>query len=157
MMKKSALVVFFIFAAAALAGCDLHSPQGALGSAYHAVEKNDLDGFREALTGEALASYGSDQGLKQLQAEIAPFDHLKLENMLSSTVIRNPNGRGILRVYTVDVLGDRKFARGVMKNLRVFNATVICSEESVFVHGEPRNGTQDRTINEVLCKISNLN
>ncbi|MBI3542645.1 MAG: hypothetical protein HY075_05155 [Deltaproteobacteria bacterium] len=63
----------FLFATAALAaGCDDYSsPHAVVGTAFEATRAGNVELLRKALAGDALATWGSPEGLAKLRALIA--------------------------------------------------------------------------------------
>ena len=63
--------LLFLGLSAGLSGCyDITTPQGILTTAGEMVQKGDLNGLKGLLSGDALASYGTIDGLKILETHL---------------------------------------------------------------------------------------
>jgi len=96
---------------------DTSSPTRTIASAVNAIHKNEVDDLKATLTKEALANYGSQEGLKILQADLVGSKNL----VLGKAVLMDETGR--YRSYQQNLYGKKE---GRADKERIWNMDLLC-------------------------------
>jgi hypothetical protein len=100
-MKKLTTFGWVILALAATACTADSTPEHAVGTAFSALQKNNLIQFRETLSGTALEQYATQEGMTILQNKLGVQ---KLQVTTSQGATIEPTPAGAIDVYSVTVL-----------------------------------------------------
>ncbi|MBI3544632.1 MAG: hypothetical protein HY075_15280 [Deltaproteobacteria bacterium] len=162
-MKNILTVVALAAATMGLVGCDDYvTPSGVVRTAAEKIQKRELKGFKKALTGKALAEYGSSEGMASLEARVAKEPNVRVADaeLLSVAPVKNGTFQTAIKTYAVNVLAGQ--------NSRLLTATVLCDIYSVdnhvshcgIAHGPYAPGAEcvefDRSTELTECKISEI-
>ena len=136
--------------ASGLSACNnMGSPQSVVASAYHDLQKNDLAAFKETLSEEALAHYGTPASASQLQQKISGLTLGMGDVEMTSS--QNDGGGQWTQIYTVPVLskGSLVFTIGVSCQ---YAEAASCMSGSNPTDG-PLGGCQNYS---VFCSITSI-
>ena len=86
---------------------DLSSPEGVLGTAFRALQKEKVKTFKRTLRGDALEQYGSIVGMAEIINELQPLDVKLGETQLVRTELDGAKFP-TLRVFEVELLARQK-------------------------------------------------
>ena len=159
-MKKTLVFApLCVFTAVTFSGCtDFSSPRGVVLTAGYAVSINDLQSFRETLTGEALKRFGNAAAMAKLKKDFAGVK--KLSTGYSILLDSQQDGALTHNAYVIDVLDH---------DHRLITAYVNCVVEKIRVeHKKKPAGPQDTLpslpagpqvafMDWPTCKIARLN
>jgi hypothetical protein len=138
---KKAIVLGAVLALFGLSACnDFSSPQGVVGTAYHALKTNNPELFNKTLKGDALLNYGNLNGMAKLQDELKGLDVMAGNTVLVSTdPVGHSNWMVKARHYTVDVMG-KKAGDVSAQFARVLTANVDCEVSYDWERDYPMDG-----------------
>jgi hypothetical protein len=129
-MTKKLMVVCALALAVAmlgLAGCDDYvTPAGVVRTAAQKLKENKVGGFRAALKGEALARFGTRDGMSELAKRLGAYASLSVgkAHQTSLTPVTNNGFQTAVAFYDVDVYGKESAA--APKESRLMTAFVQC-------------------------------
>ena len=106
-MKNIVLAAVLAVFAFAFAGCDDYAtPTGVVRTAAEKAQQHKLKGFKKALGGNALAQYGSKEGMEQLNSLDISAKGFRVSDatLLASKPVTNNGFQTEIRTYAVQVL-----------------------------------------------------
>ena len=156
-ISSIAVLLLASFASFGFTDCeDRRTPQGVVQVAYEALLYNNLAKFQLSVTGDALKTYGSTEGMKTLNAK---FKGVKISTQEEKQVSGPTKLKGgdIINEYSAEIHGTDKNMQNP-KTYRLMTLAITCKTHKRTIHNAGRGrGTAAMTKRtETNCDISQI-
>lgn len=153
--KNLAVLAVTLFAGAGCLRTDY--PRATLASAYDAIQKDDLDQFKQTITPELAKTLGNAKAMKKLQAEFSAYSYVGFgtEALIKEVAGSEPTGvfGDSYRYYSETIVGENKDTPSVL----LHTATVTCHvTRTVRPAPETNSNTPSQAVENEDCLISEL-